>query len=106
VNAARTLDEYNVAGLEILEQPAAGCGGVGEKEGCDPAGAGRRGEMFGVAMHADNQVEAGFGSGASAGGVERGPKFPELKHFAGNKDTAAGEASGQGTNHGTESFGI
>ena len=57
-------------------------------------------------MHTNNQVESGFGSGASAGGVERVAVLSELKHFAGDQDAAAGEASGQGANHGTQSLGI
>ena len=53
------------------------------------ASAGRRGQMFGIALHADNQIEAGLGRGSPAGSVQRGPVLAQLQHFAGDQDAAA-----------------
>ncbi len=106
VDTARAFDEHDVARLHIDEEPAT-CGfGVGKKDGGDAAGAGCSGEMFRVAAHADGDIEAGFGGGLAACGVERGAMLAELKHFAGDKNAAACRARGEGTNHGAQCFGI
>ncbi len=94
-------------GRRFCDEPMAGGFGVGEKHGGDSAGASGRGQMLGIALHGDDQIEAGLGGGAAAGGVQRGAVLAQLQHFAGNQNAAAsGGARGQGVDHGAQRFGI
>ena len=107
MDAAGAFDEHDVAGAQILEEPAAGGFGVGEKERGDSAGAGGRGEVPGVSLDADDEVESGLGGGEAAGGVELGAMLALLEHFAGNQNAAAcGGTRGQGANHGAQRLGV
>ena len=76
-------------GRRFCCEPAAGGFGVGKKERRDSAGAGGGGQMLGVALNAGDQIEAGLGGGASAGGVQRGAVLAQLQHLAGDEDAAA-----------------
>ncbi len=62
--------------------------------------------MLGIALHADDQVEAGLGGGAAASGVQRGAMLAQLEHFAGHQDAASGGTRGEGADHGAQRFGV
>ena len=89
MDAAGAFDEHNVTGAHTLEEPAAGCIGVWQKEGGDSTGAGGCGQVPGVSLDGNDEVESGFGGGKPAGSVELGSMLALLEHFAGNKNAAA-----------------
>ncbi len=63
--------------------------------------------MFRVALNGDDEIEAGFGSGATACNVKRGAMLAHFEHLAGDKNAAAvGGARGQRANHGAKGFGV
>jgi hypothetical protein len=89
VNAARAFDEDYVAWTQILLEPPA-CGfGVGKKDRCNSASAGRSGKVFGVTTNANDHVDASFRGSFAGCGVERGTVLAKLKHFSGDKDATA-----------------
>jgi hypothetical protein len=72
MNAAGAFDENDVAGAKVFNEPLA-CGfGIIEKDRGHSAGRCGCGQVFGVALHSDDEIEAGLGGGATAGNVERG----------------------------------
>jgi len=72
MDAARAFDENDVAGAKVFDEPLA-CGlGVVEKDRRDSAGACSRGKVLGVALHCDDEIEAGLGRDAPTGNVEGG----------------------------------
>ena len=107
VNAARAFDEDNVAGTKIFDEPLAGGFGIAKKDGGHSAGACGGGQVLGVALHGNDEIEAGLGGGASAGDVQRGPVLAQLEHLAGHQDAAArGRTRGKRANHGAQRFGV
>ena len=107
VNTAGAFDEDNVAGAKIFNEPLAGGVGVAEKDGRHSAGACGGGQVFGVALHRDDEIEAGLGGGAATSDVQRGPVLAQLEHLAGDQDAAAlGGARGEGANHGAQRLGV
>src|ERR1035441_6134531 len=106
VDAARALHEHDVAGGQILEEPAA-CGfGVGQEKRGDAARAGGGGQVLGVALDADNEVEPGLGGGEATGGVEIGAMLALFQHLAGHQDAAKCGAGGESANHGAQRLGV
>ncbi len=94
-------------GRRFCDEPLAGGFGIGEKNCGDSAGAGGGGQVLGVALHGDDEIEASLGGGAAAGGVQRGTVLAHLQHFAGDQDAAAsGGARGEGADHGAQRLGI
>jgi hypothetical protein len=89
MDAAGAFDEHNVAGARILEEPEASGFGVGQKERGDSTGAGGCGQVPGVSLDCNDEVESGFGGGKPAGSVELGAMLALLEHFAGNQNAAA-----------------
>ena len=66
------------------------CGfGVGQKERGDSTGAGGCGQVAGVSLDGDDEVESSLGGGYAAGGVELGTMLALFEHFAGNQNAAA-----------------
>jgi len=99
MDAARALDEGDVAGLEGLQKPAT-CGfGVGEKERGDSALAGCCRQMNGVALDGGDEIETGFGGSPATGGVQFRAMLTEFEHLAGDEDAAGGGTGGESANH-------
>ena len=84
----------------------AGGFGIGKKERGDAAGACGGGKVFGIAPHADDQIEAGFGGGAAAGGVQRGPCSPSSSISPATRMRRPARARGERANHGAQRLGI
>jgi len=72
VNAAGAFDENDVAGAKIFDEPLACTLGVIEKDRRNSAGACGGGKVLRVALHCNDEIEAGLGGGAPTGDVKRG----------------------------------
>ena len=75
MNAAGAFDEHDVTGPQILYQPLAGGIGVVEKGRGHSAGGCCICQVLRIALHRDDEIEAGLRGGSSASDVERGTLF-------------------------------
>ncbi len=107
MNATRAFYEDDVARPQIFYQPLAGGIGVAKEDRGHSAGTGGSGQVLGIALNCDHEIEAGLGGGATAGDVQSSSVLAQLQHLAGYENTAAsGGARGEGADHGAQSFGV
>ena len=76
MHSARALDEDDVAFAEIFLEPLSRGFGIGKKQRSHSSPACRRRQVLGIAAHADNEIQSGFGGGFSAGGMQCGACSP------------------------------
>jgi hypothetical protein len=89
VHAARAFHQHHIARAQILREPLTGSFGIAEKYRRHAAGAGRRGQMFRIALDGHDQIETSLGGSASTGDVQRRAVLTHLQHFSGHQDAAA-----------------
>lgn len=107
MNTSGAFHEDDVAAPEILYEPLASGIGVAKKDRRHSAGACGSGQVFRVALHSDDEIEAGLRGGATTGDVQRGAVLAQLEHLAGHENAAAcGGARGEGSDHRAQSFGV